>query len=352
MTTRRAFLQGGASVGVLGLAGTRVLAESLPPISPVGIASAAMGNHMDGMGVIAPMRDDPLAYVEYCRSLGAGGLQFSPAGDLKRLRRRMEELGMWFEGNARAPESLDEDLGAFEKSLRDTLEMGGKVVRYVSRRPPGSTGRRYESFTALEDFNAWQEQANAIVLRCLPVAERLGVRIALENHKDRLVDEHAEFLRRTSSEYLGALVDPGNNLSMLESAEEVCTKLAPYVMSVSMKDMAVAPYEEGFLLSEVRFGTGVTDQKALWEILKAGNPELNCLSELITRDPLKVPCLTEGYWASLPPTGASRLARHMEWVRENASELPYVEHLSAAEQLQAEEDNNRATLDWGRTHIA
>jgi hypothetical protein len=118
-----------------------------------------------------------------------------------------------------------------------------------------------------------------------------------------------------------------------------------------MKDMGVAPYEEGFLLSEVRFGTGVTDQKALWEILKAGNPKLNCLQEIITRDPLKVPCLTASYWASLPERRAADLATHMEWVRANASELPYVTGLSPRELLQAEEDNNRDTLDWGRANI-
>ena len=189
---------------------------------------------------------------------------------------------------------------------------------------------RYESFASLEDFNAWRDEANAIVLRCLPIAERLGVKLALENHKDRLVDEHVEFIRATSSEYLGALVEPGNNLSMLESPDAVCRKLAPYVLSVSMKDMAVAPYEEGFLLSEVRFGNGVTDQKALWEILKQGNPQLNFLQELITLDPLLVPCLTTDYWSSLPERRADELAGHMQWVRSSASELPYVSPAFAA----------------------
>lgn len=342
----------GAAAGLAGLLGDRVLAQALPPASPMGIASAAMGMHRDGLGVAAALGDDLLAYIDYCRSLGAGGLQFTAAGDLKKLRSRMEELGMWYEGNARAPGSLSQGTDEFEASMRDTAEMGGEVARYVSRRPPGSTGRRYSSFTSLEDFKAWREEANAIVLKCLPIAERYGVKLALENHKDRLVDEHVDFIRRTSSEYLGALVDPGNNLSMLESPEETCTRLAPYVLSVSMKDMGVAPYEDGFLLSEVRFGSGVTDQKKLWEILKSGKPQLNCLQEIITRDPLKVPCLTAGYWSSLPERPATDLAQHMEWVRANASDLPYVSHLSPEEQLQAEEDNNVDTLEWGRRNIA
>jgi 3-oxoisoapionate decarboxylase len=298
------------------------------------------------------MRDDSMAYVEYCRSLGAGGLQFSPKGDLRKLRRRMEQLDMWFEGEARLPRSLSDSFEPFEKSLLDTKAMGGNVVRAVSPPPEGSSGRRYESFTSLEQFRTWQETANAVVLRCLPIAERIGVKVALENHKDRLVDEHVEFLRSVSSEYLGALVDPGNNMSMLQAPTEVCTKLAPYVLSCSMKDMGVALYEDGFLLSEVRFDTGVTQQKALWAILKAGNPRLNCLHELITRDPLQVPYLKSSYWACFPPRSATELAAHREWVKANASKLPYVSQLSPQERLQAEEDNNRATLDWGRVNIA
>lgn len=352
MTTRRDVLRSGAALAVAALLGEESLSADLPPPSPIGIASAAMSNHNDGMGVIAPMRDDSLAYIEFCRSLGAGGLQFTPTGELPKLRARMEQLGMWFEGNARAPASLAEGTARFEESLRAVAAMGGKVARYVSRPPAGSSGRRYEGFKSLAQFDAWRQEADAIVLRCLPVAERIGVRLALENHKDRLAEEHAEFLRRTSSEYLGALVDPGNNMSMLESPEKTCRTLAPYVLSVSMKDMGVAPYEDGFLLSEVRFGEGVTDQRALWTILKTANPQLNCLEEIITRDPLRVPCLTAGYWASLPDRPATDLATHMEWVRRHARPLPYVEHLPAAEQLKAEADNNRSVLDWGRVNLA
>lgn len=352
MMTRRQFIKSGIAVGVASTYGRHLFAQDLPAISPVGISSAGMGNNRNGMGVRPALGDDPIAFIEYCRSLGAGGVQFSPSGDLAALRRRLDELGMWFEGNARPPRSLSESTDGFEQSLRDTLAMGGNVVRFVSRMPEEATGRRYESFSSREVFEAWRDEANAIVMKCLPIAERMGVKIALENHKDRSVDEHVDFLKKASSEYLGALVDPGNNLSLIELPEETCTKLAPYVLMVSMKEMGVAPYEDGFLLSEVRMGEGATDQLALWNILKAGNPDLKFAAEMITRDPLKVPCLTQSYWASMPEYSAERLAKHMQWVKDHATELPYVDHLSAAEQVQAEEDNNRNVIEWGRVHLA
>jgi len=353
MTTRREFLMAGAAAGAVSMLSEAALAQPMPPRSPMGIASTAMSGHLGGAGGAAPpMRDDSLAYINYCRSLGAGGLQFTPRGDLRQLRRRMEQLDMWFEGEARgAPRTPDGDYSGFEQAMRDIKAMGGKVARYVSPAPQGTSGRRYEAFTSLEQYNEWLRNANDVVLRCLPIAERHGVKIALENHKDRVVDDHLDFIRRTSSEYLGALVDPGNNMSFMEDPVETCTKLAPYVISCSMKDMGVAPYADGFLLSEVLFGTGVTDQKALWGILKAGNPRLNCLHELITRDPLQVPYFKASYWAGMPPKTAAQLAAHHDWVAAHASELPRVSQLTPQERLQAEEDNNRATLDWGRANI-
>lgn len=353
MTTRRDFLMVGAAAGLVGALGQEALAAPLPPKSPMGIASTAMSMHLGGAGGITKaLKDDSIAYVEYCRSLGAGGVQFSPTGDLKKLRKRMDQLGMWFEGEARGlPTTPDGDTTAFEKNLLETKAMGGTVVRTVSRPPPNTSGRRYEGFTSKQQFDEWQVQANAIILKVLPIAEKIGVKLALENHKDRLVDEHVAFLKSTSSEYLGSLVDPGNNMALLQDPVEVATKLAPYVLSCSLKDMGVAPYEDGFLLSEVLFDTGVTNQKEIWAILKKGNPKLNCLEELITRDPLKVPYLKPAYWGSFPDRTALELTRHMEWVKAHATKLPYVSQLTPQERLQAEEDNNRKTLDWGRLNI-
>lgn len=341
MTTRREILGAGAAMGAAVMWAPGALGQTLPRKSRMGIGYSALGAFMrGGEGSV-----DAIAVVEHCRALGAGGLQFSPSGDLKALRRRLEELEMFVEGNARMPGRLSDDTDAFEKSLADAKAAGATVVRAVSRPPQGTSGRRYESFKSMADYRAWEAEANAIVLKCLPIAERLKVKIALENHKDRLVEEHVDFLKKTSSEYLGALVDPGNNLSMLEDPVDTCTRLAPYAIACSMKDMGVAPYEDGFLLSEVVFGEGTHDQAELFKILSRHN-KINPVEELITRDPLKVPCLTPGYLASLPPEKAARVPGQMAWVKAKASKLPYVSQLTPEQRLAAESENHRRTLAW------
>jgi sugar phosphate isomerase/epimerase len=350
MTTRREFLAAAGAASLIGVMSSKALAQPLPPKSPIGIGSASLNAYNEVIG--RKGGNDPIAMINYCRSLGAGGLQFTPTGDLSKVRARFEELGMYFEGNARLPATLDEDTAAFEKSLLDTKAAGGTIARTVSRAPQGSSGRRYETFKSYAEFKAWQDNAHAIIRKCLPIAERVGIKLALENHKDRQVDDHVAFLKSVSSEYLGSLIDPGNNVSILETPLETTTKLAPYVLATSLKDMGVAPYADGFLLSEVVFGTGATDQAAIFAIMKKANPKINPTEELITRDPLKIPCLTDAYWAGFPKRDEKRLADMLAWVKAKQTKLPYVDQLSPEERLKVEEDNHRKTLTWGITHLA
>ena len=44
-------------------------------------------------------------------------------------------------------------------------------------------------------------------------------------------------------------------------------------------------------------------------------PETRMTLEMITRDPLKVPCLTDGYWATFPHRGGEYLARTLRLAR-------------------------------------
>ena len=348
MTTRREFLAGGAAAASLGglLAGP-AFAQALPPKSPMGIGSASLNGYNAVVG--SKNGNSLIAMIDYVRSLGGGGLQATASGDLAAVRKRLEELGMFFEGNARLPATLSEDTAAFEKSLLDTKAVGGTICRSVSRAPQGASGRRYEFFKSYADFKAWEEQANAIVLKCLPIAERIGVKLALENHKDRQSADHAAFLKKTSSEYLGSLIDPGNNISLLETPEETVNNLLPYALATSLKDMGVAPYQDGFLLSEVVFGTGATDQAALFRLMRKQNPKINMVEELITRDPLKIPCLTDAYWAGFPAKDQRRQDAILAWVKAKETKLPYVDQLTPAERFKVEESNHRKTIDWGRT---
>jgi sugar phosphate isomerase/epimerase len=351
-TSRREFLAGVAAVGwTVAFADLRAQ-NALPPKSPIGIGGAAMGALNRGVpGVFEGLRSSPIRYVEYCRMMGAGGIQAGFTTQLPEIRKKLDELEMYYEGNAALPATIDGDTAPFEQSLVAAKALGATCVRAVSRSLPGGTGRRYETYTSYAQYQEWERTANAIVERVLPIAEKHRIAIALENHKDRAAEDHAAFLKRISSEWLGSLIDPGNNMSFMETPEHTVGLLAPYVKAVSLKDMGVAPYEGGFLLSEVVFGTGATDQKALFEMARKFNPRINATEELITRDPLRVPVLTDDYYRPFPAEMRTRRDAWMAMVKARQTKLPIVSTLSPAEQLKAEEDNHRATIAWGLKNL-
>jgi hypothetical protein len=72
------------------------------------------------------------------------------------------------------------------------------------------------------------------------------------------------------------------------------------------------------------------------------------LLEMITRDPLPVPCLSDKYWTTLPDRSAIDLARTLRFVEGHkpVQALPRISHLSYAEQRQVEDQNVIACLKY------
>jgi hypothetical protein len=73
---------------------------------------------------------------------------------------------------------------------------------------------------------------------------------------------------------------------------------------------------------------------------------------MITRDPLRVPCLTAKYWATFGDVRGQQLADSLARVRRHKSSrpLPQVSNLSHGEQLEAEATNiDRSLLHASET---
>ena len=350
MTTRRSVMMGGAA---LAAASAMPALAADRPKSPLGIAQTALGHYFRKQrgGAEARGPADPIATVDYVRSLGAGGIQMSiPLDtDIKKLRKALDKNGMFFEGDIRLIAKPGDDTAEFEKGLRMYKDLGAPCVRTVC-----FVGRRYENFTTLQQYKDWRDNALKVLDVCVPIADKVGIPLAMENHKDRVVDEEVEVLKKYSSANFGALVDFGNNISMCDDPMDVIVKLAPYVKSCHMKNMGVQDYADGFLLSEVLFEDGFMDIPAMWKVLKAANPKLLPMHELITRDPLKVPVLTDKYWVTWPERSGLYLARTLRMVKANESKkpLPMISTLSPEAQMQAEESNNIRCFDWARTALA
>jgi len=113
--------------------------------------------------------------------------------------------------------------------------------------------------------------------------------------------------------------------------------------------MGVAEYEEGFLLSEVPLGKGFLDIHRMMELMRKANPKIQFNLEMITRDPLKIPCLTKKYWAVMEAARGEELAEMLSLVRKKASrELPMVAGLNAEDRAKVEDKNVRESFEFLR----
>ncbi|MBI3874772.1 MAG: sugar phosphate isomerase/epimerase [Verrucomicrobia bacterium] len=298
-----------------------------------------------------PAWKSALDVLDHCRELGAGGLQITARGwqsDFAgKVREKREALGLYIEGQISLPKT-DADVARFESELRAAKEAGAEVCRTTCL-----GGRRYEVFDTAKAWDEFSEQSWRSLTLAEPVARRVGVKLAVENHKDWRAAEILDLLKRLDSERVGACLDFGNNIALLEDPMEVIATLAPVAFSTHVKDMAVKEYEQGFTLSEVPLGEGILDLPRAIALCEQANPAIRFNLEMMTRDPLRVPCLGAKYWATFGAMPAHDLAKMLALVKANPPRgpLPRVTGLSDEEKLALEEENVRKSFAYAREKL-
>ncbi|HEX6227542.1 MAG TPA: TIM barrel protein [Chryseolinea sp.] len=289
--------------------------------------------------------------LEHCHKIGAGGIQVVVrdwTDDFaKKLRDRREKLGLYLEGSIGVPYTPD-DVGKFEKEVINAKEAGAVILRTVT-----SSGRRYESFHSQAEVEEFQRKAMAALQLAEPVLRKHKVKLAVENHKDWRASELANAMKTLSSEWVGVTLDFGNSISLAEDPMEVIETLVPFVVSTHVKDMGVEEYPDGFLLSEVPLGKGFLDLTKIVTLCKKHNPAVAFNLEMITRDPLEIPCLKDEYWKVFDGVPAAELARTLRMVRQHpyGAPLPRVSQLGGEEKLAVEEDNIVKCLAYSKDRL-
>lgn len=285
-----------------------------------------------------------LAMLTHAHTLGAGSIQTRVRGwdtdTSRKLRDQAEAWDMAIEGQISLPKG-EKDIQRFGTELRWAKEAGVEVLRTVAL-----SGRRYETFRAAETFKSFKEHAWQSLRLAEPLLRQQKLILAVENHKDWIVPELLDIMESFSSPYIGVCLDTGNSISLLEDAMEVVEAYAPYTVTTHFKDMDVRPNQTGFLLSEVPLGQGVLDLKKIVAACAKHRPNVRHHLEMITRDPLDVPCLEPHYWATFPQRPGRALGQTLGWVaqRSDSAPLPTVSQLSRDERIKVEETNVRLSF--------
>lgn len=289
--------------------------------------------------------------IEHCAKIQAGGVQVGvnnwSQDFAKKVRDRREKLGLYLEGSIGLPKN-SEDVSTFEKEVISAKEAGATILRTVCL-----GGRRYETFDSLAAFKEFKTNSMASLQRAEPIVRKHKMKLAIENHKDWRANELVDIIKQIDSEWMGVTLDFGNSISLMEDPMEVVKTLAPFVFSTHVKDMGVEEYENGFRLSEVPLGKGYLDLPAMVNLCRQYNPEITFSLEMITRDPLDIPCLAANYWNTFENIPAAELARTLQMVKRNKykSSLPRVSQLTNEGRLAVEEDNILLSLSYSRDKL-
>ena len=321
-----------------------------PPAAPA--VRSAMGFSPDCFVIGRPSRTSGtvLDYLNYSYERGAGGIQgFLPPGPvdpalIKGVREASERLGMYVELVTMMPKD-DAGIADFERVIKAAKEMGCKCMRSVCL-----TGRRYETFNDLPTWQAFVKESKEKLARTVPILERNRMPLGLENHKDWTVEQMVPLLKSYSSEYLGTCIDWGNNMSLCDDPMELVEQLAPFCVNAHIKDMAVEEYADGFYLAEVPLGQGMLPLKKMLDTIVAKRPNVKFSLDMLTRNPLLIPCLTEKYWITFTDRNGVHLARMLRTVRANKPKKPlvWVDKLQQQAKLQFEQDNISQSVLFAR----
>ncbi len=301
-----------------------------------------MSQHQGGLDLFQPRR-----FLRHCHSLGFGGMQAKLDGLSDRravaLGDWAKERGMFIDAIV-SPPTNKQDLARFEAQIRTAARAGVQAARTVVL-----PGRRYERFRSLDEFREFTLRAQRMLELAAPIVEKHRVPLAVENHKGQRIDQRVALLEHIGSDFVGACVDTGNSFTLLDDPIGAVEALAPWAKTVHLKDQAVQLYQDGFLFGDIPLGQGAFDLNRMVQILRKAKPNIRLALELLTRDALKVPCLTEKYWSTMPNVPGRDLARTLRFVHAHqAKALQQVSTLSLEGQVALEDTNLSASLKYAR----
>ncbi len=299
-----------------------------------------------GLWDYVPCENAPMSvehFLEKAADLGLDGVQLADArhldsfeyGYVSELKRKADALGLYIElgTSGTNPDHL-------QNVVRAAHVLGSRAVRTYIGKP------RPTSFQRMEELLS---EAAGQIGEALPVCERYGVAIAIENHQDLTTAELLSLLEIIDSRWVGVCFDTGNPLALLEDPMESARGFGPLVKTVHLKDYQLLATSNGFSLVGCALGEGIVDLRGIVDLLRTEAPgaSLNIETYIGKHD---VPALEDVYLRQLPETPASALGVALRLVRDRGlprePALPTDGIATEQEILAAEEELVLRSVRW------
>lgn len=177
--------------------------------------------------------------------------------------------------------------------LRIAQRMGAKLIRTM--------GGWHKAPAAVEEIRSNFRSV-------LPQFEDAGVQIALENYEAYSTSDVAAIVRDADSPSLGVCLDLTNSFAAMESADEILRNLAPFTISVHLKDFTVErlEYLMGFAFRGKPTGQGILPLTKIFDTLLANSRQANVIVE---------------QWPPFKESLEKTIAMEFDWARQSVDHL-------------------------------
>jgi len=138
----------------------------------------------------------------------------------------------------------------------------------------------------------------------LPFCREHDITLAIENYFDLSDQDLAAFVQRVNDERVGVCLDTANSTGFLEKPLKTTELLAPYVVSLHLKDFIVTKPVMGYRISGVPLGQGWLNIPAVLETVSRTGRQPNVLLEL---------------WVDPAETPEATLRKEDDWVRQSVA---------------------------------
>jgi len=209
----------------------------------------------------------------------------------------------------------------FRASLEAAAAVGAKVVR--------STLSTVLCGDRRAVAGGWPAYLDGLIQRLneiLPIADDLGMCIALENHQDATSDDLLRLADATGNRpSCGVCLDAGNPLAVGEGPVEFARRIGHLIRHIHLKDYTVHFAPEGYRLVRCAAGDGVVDFPAILEIVRGNGHDVLPGIEIGAQATRTIPLLEDSWWACYPERHPQYLieALRVLWAKGRSAAEPY-----------------------------
>jgi sugar phosphate isomerase/epimerase len=189
---------------------------------------------------------------------------------LAAVKKAARDHGLYLEYNFSRNEEFDPRLtDTLEKGIDITHKIGADLAKLSLdvRRPRPLYGSCFHPQVMRQLCDVHDE-----ITAVLPLLEKTGIKLAVENHTETFADEILWVIRQVNHPLVGACVDTVNSMGVLENPEYAVEKLAPYAFCNHFCDHKLTRDQFGIRFHGVALGDGDIDCFKTLQVIRDQSP--------------------------------------------------------------------------------